>query len=159
MDLEKRVQRLEDRISIREFYDRYCDIIHQREWTSYAGCFTDDAVFILYAPSREIYGEGPADIAATVRADIEKHDFFLMTIAGCHSVVEGDRASARISFSEFANGPEGGIASCGVWHDTLVRTAEGWKIRQRHDVLHYLDKAIPRGNTLVKMGDCLPIGR
>lgn len=80
MDMEARVRRLEDRAEISEAVIRYAVSVDRRDWTMFAGCFTDP----VYADFSEAGGAA----ATSPRAEL---------VAGVAAVLDGFTVTQHLS--------------------------------------------------------------
>ncbi|GIW45289.1 MAG: hypothetical protein KatS3mg077_2571 [Candidatus Binatia bacterium] len=129
-----RIQELADRIEIQELLTRYATAIDTRDWDLFTSCFTPDAT-IDYTAVGGIRGTLPV-----VRAWLaEVLAAFAMTqhlVTNFQIRIEGDTAECRSCLFNpmgFEN-DEGNLVvffEGGYYHDRLVRTDEGWRIRER----------------------------
>lgn len=131
--MARTLESLLDRMEIIELLHRYATAIDDRDWARLATCFTDDAV-ALYGP---VLGrrEGIAAIEQTCRTSLEPLDASQHLI-GTHEIeLDGDRARARcyVHAQHTKAGTPGGdnFVIGATYFDELVRTRDGWRIRQR----------------------------
>ena len=141
MSIEQRLSALEDRVGIREFYDRYCNAVHQRNWRVYEDCLTADASFELTAPFN-VRAQGARNIVQTVQAAAAHYDFVVIAITGFESKIVGDEASVRASFHEIGNGKNGGLHTLGICDDELVKVSGEWRLKRRKGVVTYFDPTV-----------------
>ena len=133
-------QELADRLEIDDLLTRYATGVDRKEWDLWESCFTEDARIDYTALG------GPEHGVREMRKWLEE------TMAGFpmtqHLVtnrevrIEGDTATARSGFYNPMAVPSGDGAHklffCGGWyHDQLVRTREGWRIRERVEEFGY----------------------
>ncbi|HQR03334.1 MAG: nuclear transport factor 2 family protein [Proteobacteria bacterium] len=130
-------QEIADRFAIQDLLVRYCYAIDDRDWKAFARLFTDDAVLDYSA-----FG-APCGSAAEMAAYLQGR---LPQFAGCqHTIstllvdIKGDTAFTRtaglvpILFPTATDEPQ--VSFSGLWyHDTLVRTADGWRFQKRVQV-------------------------
>jgi len=130
-----------DRLAIREVIERYTDALNRRDFAAMAALFTDDAGWSVDAPFNLRF-EGAA-IATSIAAMIGRHAFLLQMTHAIVVDVEGDHAVAHTTIHEVAQAADGasGLNSFGLYHDRLVRTAEGWRFVERRFAPFYLDTA------------------
>ncbi len=115
-----------DRLEIHELAARYGKAVDDRDWEALARVFTPDALFVIGRPD----------------GSEERHPGFdairaLMT-AGPHPVAHhvtnviidaDDNNTARLFFKVIAPGHRGRAGSAD-YYDQVVRTADGWRIRE-----------------------------
>lgn len=128
------LREISDRIEIDDLLTRYATAVDSRDWDLYATCFTPDA-FIDYTSAGGIKGtvQEVRDWLAKVLL------VFSMTqhvVANRVVVIRGDTATARSCFYNPMGVPDGNgsmtlFIDGGYYNDRLVRTAEGWRIRER----------------------------
>jgi 3-phenylpropionate/cinnamic acid dioxygenase small subunit len=131
--MTRTIESLADRLEIADLLNRYGWALDDRDWARLATCFTADAVG-LYGP---VLGrqEGLAAITRICRAALEPLDSSQHLI-GSHQIdVAGDTARSRchLHAQHTKAGTPGGdhFTLGGTYVDELVRTAAGWRIRQR----------------------------
>jgi 3-phenylpropionate/cinnamic acid dioxygenase small subunit len=136
--LARTLESLLDRMEIVELLHRYALAIDDRDWARLATCFTEDAV-ASYGPmlGRQ---DGIAAIEKTCRTALEPLDAS-QHIIGTHEVeIDGNRARARcyVHAQHTRAGTAGGdnFVIGASYVDELVRTPDGWRIRERE--LHIL---------------------
>ena len=128
--------------SIDELFDQrdICDLLHryaraldEKDWEMLATCFTPDAV-ALYG---EVLGrkEGFEAIAETCRTALGNLDSSQHMITNPEVAVDGETATARcyVQAQHTKAGTPGGdnYTIGGIYHDEIVLTDAGWRIRQR----------------------------
>lgn len=123
-----------DRIEIQDLLTRYCHVVDDRDWDAFAELFATDAILDFTA-----FG-GPRcdaaamtgflrDIARQVHGWQHTISTLLLTVDGVcvrarsaaqvMMITRGDDSADRVSFS-------------GLWYrDQVVRTGDGWKIKER----------------------------
>lgn len=127
-------QDVADRLEIGELLARYGHALDERDWDGFRALFTPDATLDFTA-----FG-GPSGDIETMIAFLEP---ILAVASASHHMASniavdlaGDRAEVRsTAVVPMAFGhPDGGILFnfSGLWYrDHLVRTADGWRIRER----------------------------
>lgn len=124
-DAEK-LQRLIDLEDIRQLVARYNFAFDERDEVAYLDCWTEDG-FVERRNSKPSC-RGHAQLAALVR------DF---PVEGRHISTDlvidlaGDEATMRHYLLYLDMGPPCEISMFGVWNDKAVRTASGWKYKER----------------------------
>lgn len=135
---------LEDKESIRELLSDYSFRIDAFEFSELGALFTEDGEWIArYARAR-----GPAEIAALMARNIPaepKRKHFIM-----NSLIrlDGDKATARTNYLVVLQAAGAGLVPsvAGTYEDQLVRTAGGWRFRERrlvHDLAADLGLNLP----------------
>jgi hypothetical protein len=135
---------VEDKEAIRELFGEYCFRMDDFRFAELGALFTEDGEWIArYARAR-----GPAEIAALMARNIPtepKRKHFIM-----NSLIrlDGDRATARTSYLVVLQAAGGALVPsvAGTYEDVLVRTADGWRFRERrlvHDLAGELGLNLP----------------
>jgi len=142
------LQQLSDRIEIDDLLIRYTRAIDEKDWLLLDACFTPDA-HLDYTSAGGVAGDYPE-----VRAWLEKALApFPMTVHYVtNSLVEldGDSATGRTAvFNPMGfPGEDGGrrIFYVGAYYnDRLVRTDDGWRIRERIEKTAFMQGDLPPG--------------
>lgn len=128
------LQALSDRAGIQDLLARYCHVVDRRDWAAFSALFSDDAVLDYSA-----FGGprcGAADMATYLDGALAPIDGTQHTISTSVVELSGDTASARTAaqvmmISAAADGSPH-VLFVGLWYrDVLVRTPQGWRIRER----------------------------
>ena len=127
------LQEISDRMEISDLLARYSAAIDSHRWDDLDDLFTDDAV-IDYSEMGGIRGsldEQKAFLASVMPAF---EGFQHMTATSTFDI-DGDVARVRtICFNPMVVADEQQVLFCGLWYrDVMVRTADGWRIRERHE--------------------------
>ncbi|MDJ0785872.1 MAG: nuclear transport factor 2 family protein [Myxococcota bacterium] len=140
------IQEISDRIEIGDLLTRYTVAIDTKDWGLLDTCFVPDAK-LDYTQTGGIEGEYPV-----VREWLEKAlSVFPVTvhyISNSTVELDGDAASARtyvINPMGFQN-PDGSMHMFtvgGYYVDKLVRTEDGWRIRERLEESAFMDGTLP----------------
>lgn len=130
------LQEISDRIEIQDLFARYSFAIDEREWDALDGVFTPDAK-IDYTETGGAKGT-LAEIKEWLPTALERFPTFQHMVATTKLMLDGNRATSRtILFNPMTFRPEGGpdqVFFIGLWYrDQLVRTADGWRIAERHE--------------------------
>ena len=141
----KSLQELSDRIEIQDLITDYSYAVDTHRWDDLDAIFTPDASLDFTATG------GEAGDLPTIKVWFDK---VLNLFAGHQHLVatskiaiDGDTATARTLCHNpmwLAPAGEGGggeprVVFVGLWyHDTLVRTVDGWRISARHQEKGYL---------------------
>jgi hypothetical protein len=135
---------IEDKDAIRELLSEYCFRMDDARYDALGALFTADGEWIArYARAR-----GPAEIAALMARNIPpepKRKHFIMNSL---ITLDGDRAAVRTSYLVVLQAAGAGLVPsvAGTYEDRLVRTAEGWRFRERrlvHDLAAELGLNLP----------------
>ena len=135
------LQKLIDRQEIVDVLVGYAVSMDGEDWDALERCFTEDAVcdFGDLGPGMH----GASGIARDMRGVIEPMDASFHMVGNHVIDIDGDRASARSYLlaqhvlREALGGPIFFVA--GIYHDELVRTADGWKIANKLLVARWTD--------------------
>jgi SnoaL-like domain len=128
---DDRLARLLDRQEIIDLTVAYCYILDDRQYEQLREVFTPDA--------KVDYGsavcEGVTAIIEKVRGSIHMVDATQHIVSSHRVTLDGDTASSSCQlYSQHVRKgtPEGELYTIGGrYHDELVRTPEGWRIRSR----------------------------
>lgn len=129
-----------DRIEIDDLLTRYATAVDARDWVLYETCFTSDAV-IDFTASGGIKGT----LVEVRRWLSEVMPVFAVTqhlVTNRSVALDGDTATSRSYFFNPLGLPDGkgGMTMYfdgGYYHDTLVRTENGWRIAERVEEAAY----------------------
>jgi len=141
------LQEISDRLEIQELFVDYTQAIDRRNWDALDDVFTADA-HIDYAATGGSSGDLPSTKAFLAQA-MPMFKSFQHLVGTSKIVVDGDNATATsILHNPMVLPREDGPPRTffvGVWyHDTLVRTPQGWRIKERVEELCYFHNA-PEG--------------
>lgn len=124
---------------------RYATAIHDRDWVRLRSCFLADAVG-LYHPDRPL--DGMAAIEEAIRTAVAPLTRTQHLVTNVEVDLAGDAATSRccLHAQHVRAGVPGGerFVIAGRYSDRFVRTAEGWRIRERR-----LDRWWTSGNPAV----------
>ena len=127
------LQEISDRLEIEDVLVRYCYAVDDRDWDAYRSVFTRDAVI-------------DDTVTGGVRSGVEEHVGFMKKalakiLISQHAIsttlfdIKGDAASLRTHCScpmvVDLGGGQRQVFFQGLWYrHRLVRTADGWKIKE-----------------------------
>lgn len=114
-----------DRLELHELPGRYGDAIDDRNWTGLARIFTEDATFDL----TDIGGpklEGLAEICRFMDEEATHPLTHLMT----NIYVDEHGDGVKMYFRIVARA-KGGVFGTASYYDDVVRTPEGWRVKDR----------------------------
>jgi 3-phenylpropionate/cinnamic acid dioxygenase small subunit len=139
------LQEISDRLEIQELLIRYSHCVDTHDWDGWEQVFTDDAV-IDYTEMG-----GPRGSVKETRAFLESTmPMFSSTqhmLGNTVLELDGDEARARtICHNPMVLDREGKphIFVCGLWYrDVLVRTSDGWRIKDRYEERSFIDNLPP----------------
>lgn len=123
---DKTLQRLVDLEEIRQLVARYNFAFDGRDVAAYLECWVEDG-FVERRNSKPSC-RGHAQIGALCR-DFPVKGRHLSTDLVIN--LDGDRATIRHYLLYLDMGPPCDISMMGIWNDTVVRTADGWKFQER----------------------------
>jgi 3-phenylpropionate/cinnamic acid dioxygenase small subunit len=139
------LQRLLDERSIIDVCVRYATAIDDRDWDRLRSCFLPDAVGV-YHPERQLRGYPAIDDA--IRTAVTPLTRTQHLVTNPEIDLDGDEAASRcyLHAQHVRAGVPGGeqFVIAGRYSDRFVRTAEGWRIRERR-----LDRWWTAGNPAV----------
>ena len=127
------LQEMSDRLEIQDLLTAYCHAIDLRDWDALDNVFTADA-FIDYTQAGGERGALP-QIKAYLDRAMKQFSGFQHMVSTMKLELDGDAAKAKtILFNPMIteHGGSQHVFFVGLWYcDRLVRTAEGWRIRER----------------------------
>jgi uncharacterized protein (TIGR02246 family) len=119
---------MSDELEIRDLVNRFTDAVNCRRPDDLAQLFTSDGEWVVPGMPETI-GDAIPGLLATL---LGQFDFLVQMLLAGRVVVDGDTARARWHIGEVARATDGGASQFyGVYHDELVRTAEGWRFARR----------------------------
>ncbi len=122
-----------DQRDVRDLLHRYAHALDEKDWALLETCFTEDAVAIYGEAIGRV--EGFDAIAGACRAALGSLDSSQHMISNCEIEIDGDTAKARcyVQAQHTKAGTPGGdnFTIGGTYRDDIVRTADGWRIRER----------------------------
>lgn len=124
------VQDVADQIDIGNLLTRYCRAVDSKDWTLYRSLLTDDAHLDYSAAS--LFVGGPDDAVEYLTRHQESISVGMHYVTNVESRVGGDAASVVAMWFNAVALPrtEGITFFHGRWHDELVRSESGWRIRK-----------------------------
>jgi 3-phenylpropionate/cinnamic acid dioxygenase small subunit len=134
MDMSDALQNLIDENEIQKVLTRYTQMVDQKDWGRMDEIFVSDAT-LDYASSGGESGPYKETLAWLARA-LEPWPLNLHVIGNFDIRVEGDTATSTCYFlapmgREEESGEQIMTTNGGMYHDQLVRTELGWRIRKR----------------------------
>ena len=139
---------LADRMAVRETIEGYSVALNLRDFEAMRACFLPDGVWQVDPPF-SIRLEGDAIIAGITQM-VGAMPFLFQGLMGSIVEIDGDGATAKTSVHELGQrgAGEGGLDSYGLYHDRLIRTAEGWRFAERRFQPFYLDVGAMPGDVI-----------
>jgi len=136
-------EEMSDRLEIQDLFARYSFAIDDRDWDALDEVFTEDAV-IDYTAAGGVRGTLP-QIKVWLAQVMARFSAYQHMVATTHLRLAGDTATSRtILFNPMVVDHEGAkqVFFIGLWYrDQLVRTAQGWRIRERIEQFSYVHNA------------------
>lgn len=123
-----------DRFEIQDLLVRYCYAVDDKDWLAFEALFTDDAVLDFSAfggprCSAPKMAEFLRGIALQVPA--WQHTISTVLLVPAGAAVKS-RAAAQVMMISKNSDASDRVMFTGLWYrDLVVRTADGWKIRER----------------------------
>ena len=120
---------LADVLDIENLLSRYCRAVDSKDWSLYRSMFTDDAQ-VDYSAAGLIVGT--CDDAVTyLNRHQESITVGMHYVTNVESRVDGDTATVVAMWFNAVQLPGKTDMAFfhGRWHDGMVRTSEGWRIR------------------------------
>lgn len=126
-----------DRIEIQDLLVRYCHTLDDRDWAAFEDLFADGAIIDFSAfggprcGARELVEFLRATALQVPRWQHTISTVLLTAVDGVVDTVKSRSAAQVMMISGNADDSDR-VAFNGLWyHDLLVRTAQGWKFRER----------------------------
>ncbi len=122
----------EDWVAIRGVIDRYSVAATLRDAGTISELFIDDGVWRVQPPVSMEY-RGRASIGPSIVNSLGGFNFLVQMSHSSTIDVDGNTARARTVVQEVGEiaGTKGHFRLLGIYHDDLVRTADGWRFRLR----------------------------
>lgn len=144
--MENDLRAVTDRLAIEDLLHRYCNAIDTRDFQLLGEVFTIDGVGD-YTASGGIRGTLP-EIQAWLAQALSIFTVVQHLVTNIRIDLRGDEATSTCYlFNPLGWAAEGGrteMLYCGgVYRDQLVRTPQGWRIRERVIQTLYLDGRLP----------------
>ncbi|MCP5395238.1 MAG: nuclear transport factor 2 family protein [Sphingomonadaceae bacterium] len=138
------LQEISDRLEIQDLFARYSFAIDERDWDALDDIFTSDAR-IDYSETGGAKGS-PAEIKQWLPRALERFPAFQHLVATTKLEIDGDRATSKtILFNPMVHEDQQGNRQTffiGLWYrDVLLRTEDGWRIAERHEVMSWIKDA------------------
>jgi len=135
LDLEK----LANRIEIDDLLTRYATAVDSKDWALYNTCFTEDA-FIDYESAGGIKGKRP-EVVAWLEKTLAIFPMTQHVVCNREIEIDGEHATARSIFYNPMALPSDDSQKLffegGYYNDKLIKTADGWRIRERIEESSY----------------------
>jgi 3-phenylpropionate/cinnamic acid dioxygenase small subunit len=138
---------LRDRLAINDLLVRYAWAIDTKEWDTLDTVFTPDAK-IDYTRTGGIAGS-LAEIKPWLAESLAAFPATQHLLSNSQVTIEGDTATARTAVynpmgAATREGPLHFFFMGGYYADRMVRTPDGWRIKERVEHLVWMDGTLPR---------------
>jgi SnoaL-like protein len=134
------IEEISDRLEIQDLMVRYSYAIDNRDWDALDDVFTPDA-HIDYS----VFGGSVGNLAETKAFLAEAMPMFTTLqhmVSGTTIAFHGDTADAKTQCHNpmtMGDAEKPDLMVCGLWYvDKLVRTADGWRIKERVEESVYM---------------------
>ena len=122
---------LADRFLIRELIDDYSNICTQRAWDRLPDLFTDECVWRTRGSVHRDYF-GRAQVVAAIISVVDGYRMVFQMPHAPSISLDGDAATATTLINEIVRVDDAqGRLVLAIYHDKVVRTAQGWKFAER----------------------------
>ncbi|MEX0664964.1 MAG: nuclear transport factor 2 family protein [Gaiellaceae bacterium] len=142
---ERTLQAIADRLEIEDVLTRYAWSIDTGDFDGLDDVFTPDA-FVDYTSAGGIKGQYP-EVKAWLASVLPHFPAYQHLVTNKDIRIDGDTASSRAGFYNpmAQDKPEGRsfFFVGGEYHDQLVRTPSGWRIRERIEKSVWVDGDAP----------------
>jgi len=129
--MDHALRALIDRMLIRELIDEYSNVCTQKAWDRLPGLLAPDCAWRTRGSVARDF-EGREAVVAAIRGVVEGYRMVFQMPHAPRIELDGDRATAITLINEIVHADEShGRFILAVYHDRLVRTAEGWKFAER----------------------------
>lgn len=134
------LQQLIDRAEINDLLVRYSESLNAADWDTWAACFTADA-HLDYTTAGGVAGS-VADAVTWLSQTMVAFDMRIGRISNVLATfVSGDEARVSSQYSmmmRLAGDSPTYIEAAGWYDDTVVRTAQGWRLANRFERIAYM---------------------
>ena len=134
------IQEISDRLEIQDLMVRYSYAIDNRDWDALDDVFTPDA-HIDYSVFGGSVGDLPSTKAFLAEA-MPNFPVYQHMVSGTTISFDGDTAETRTQCHNpmtMGDADDPDLMVCGLWYvDKLVRTDEGWRIKERVEEKVYM---------------------
>jgi hypothetical protein len=131
-------QELADRVALRELFDAYAHCADRRDAEGQKALFTEDTRFVVYLdgqgsePTQELRGR---EALTPVFADLNRYEATTHFNGQSTVALAGDRATGESYCLAHHLFTDDGVRMLFLaalrYHDTLVRTDDGWRFSER----------------------------
>jgi SnoaL-like domain len=134
------IEEISDRLEIQDLMVRYSYAIDNRDWNALDDVFTPDA-HIDYS----VFGGSVGNLEETKKFLAEAMPMFTTLqhmVSGTTIAFDGDTANTKTQCHNpmtMGDAEKPDLMVCGLWYvDKLVRTADGWRIKERVEESVYM---------------------
>jgi 3-phenylpropionate/cinnamic acid dioxygenase small subunit len=143
---ERSLDAIADRLEIEEVLTRYAWALDTKEFDGLDDVFTPDA-FVDYTSAGGVKGSYP-EVKAWLSQVLPHFPAYQHLVTNKHIEIDGDTATSRAGFyNPMGQQQKDGSLSFfyvgGEYHDTLVRTDQGWRIAERVEKTIWTDGDVP----------------
>lgn len=118
-----------DELAVRGLVEAWADAVTRRDPSVAPALFTEDAQWEV--PGLETI-TGSAAVVSLLERLLVGYAFLVQLVHSTVVTLDGDRATARSTVTEWSRGPDGqGSHVVGVYRDSATRTAAGWRFTHR----------------------------
>lgn len=123
-------RRMQDELAVRNLANAYSHAVMRLDAEAAAAVYAEDGVLSAFNFPESV---GRATIARNLTMTLAPIQFIIQTCAAGVVDIDGDQARANWSVTEWLQFKGKDELSCcfGVYEDTAVRTAEGWRFKRR----------------------------
>jgi len=131
---------MDDAVLIQNLINAYHEAGSMGDYERMIATFAPDAIWEFSQSGRQFVGL--AAIRDAVAAFTGPLEYVAQINAPAVIAVDGDKATARSSIRESGKfaGRDEGVEAFGIYHDTLVRTANGWHFARRTFDLRWMHR-------------------
>lgn len=132
--LEDRLRAVEDQLAIADLRARYCHLLDERRWPEFIALFTEDGVFEGLSAVR---GRAALTTFFSQRVPAMTEEFWHFCSNGT-VVLDGDRATGRISMEYLSVMKGVSYVSAGHYDDEMVKQDGVWRFASRRITFYFL---------------------
>jgi ketosteroid isomerase-like protein len=120
-----------DEYAIQETINLYTEGASRSDWAQVMSTFTPDGAWVV--PAQNARFEGHEAMLAAMSGFASQTEYWVQINSPAIIHVDGDKATARSIIRESGRfkGADSILEVVGFYKDELVRTADGWKFKQR----------------------------
>jgi hypothetical protein len=124
-------ERLLDELAVQKVINTYAQNTGRGDWAPVVACFVPEASWEI--PHLDLKFEGIEAIRGALAMLSGDLEYVLQLNSPALIEIDGDVAQARSGIREAGKrkGHDEGFEFLGIYADTLVRTAQGWKFKRR----------------------------